>query len=240
MASGTFRSLISLGALVALVVATGATIYGIMQENRSQIIAEDFIIPAALGNSIAVMFLIFLTATVPTRSVFYKMFVILILMVGLIVEIYLTMYANQMPDAIATYIVIVLNFLIRMFYVLEFVQDDWASFSAATSVQSVVSQARQQMPSAKPMQTVSEPSEDDTLRKDFISKWDRIKNKVRDASEGLLKESESDAWKNVMRPALDSKSYTVEKLKEAASKLKHEDGSPVAVSSLEIRGGRKR
>jgi hypothetical protein len=238
MPSGSVRSFASLFALVALVVSSGATIFGIMQEGSNTVLAEDYIIPAALGSTIAVIFLIILTATIPSRSILYKLFVIVVLIVGLVAEIYLTVYVNKMPASVATYIVIVLNFLIRAFYVLEYVQDEWAPLYTTPSVSEIVKQIqpqKQPQPQSRPVE-----SDEDSLRKEFISKFDKIKNKLRDSPEGLMKDSSDEAWRTVMRPALESKTFTIEKLKEAAGKLKHDDGSPVSVSALDIRGGRKR
>ena len=241
MAEGTTRSLVSLFTLVLLFIGSVATAMGVLElgSTGNEKVGEEFIIPAAIGNTLCVLFLIFLTATIPTRSVGYKLVVISLLLIGLVTEIYLTLYVEKMPYSIATYFVIAINFLIRAFYVLEYVQDSWAPITFSTAVTKVAKTVEKAV-APTPAPRASAETDDDELRREFISKWDKIKNKIRESAEGLTTESEKDAWRTTVKPAIESKTFTAEVLKEAAAKLKHADGTSVAIAPLNIHGGRKR
>lgn len=237
MAEGTTRSLVSLLTMVLLFIGSVASGMGVLElgSTGDKKTGDEYIIPAAVGNTLCVLFLIFLTATIRSRSVGYKLLVITLLLVGLVLEIYLTIFVETMPYSVATYFTIAINFLIRAFYVLEYVQDSWAPITfASTTFAPAISSVTKALPQSR-----SEPDDDDR-RKEFMAKWDKIWSKVRESPEGLTNESRKDAWESVVKPAIESKKFTAETLKEAASKLRHADGTNVPVSSLDIRGGRKR
>jgi hypothetical protein len=110
--------------------ATALGLIKIVDNPSGQAMAEEeYIVPAAVGNTLCVVFLIWLTATIPTRSTAYKLTVIVVLLVGLIGEIYLTFFFTSKPAVYGTYVLVVVNFLIRTFYVLEYVQDTWSPVS---------------------------------------------------------------------------------------------------------------
>lgn len=197
----------------------------------------NFIIPAAIGNTLLVMVLVYLTSTIGTLSPGSKFFISFILIAGLVTEIYLTTYVEKMPESIATYFIIVLNFLVRSFYVLQFVQDEWTRpFAPAIKTASAILPAAvPARPSAPPTQSYSGPSERD--RRSFIEKWDKIWERVRDSDKGLDIKSKSTAFGSVIRPAEKEGRISNDVLMEAAKLLKYRDGSSVDPSDIKI-GGR--
>lgn len=133
MAQGQLRSFLSLIALISLIGGTFATALGLIKigddPSGQFMVDEEYVVPAAVGNTLCVIFLIWLTATIPTRSTAYKFIVIIFLILGLIGEIYLTFFFTKPPAVYGTYVLVVVNFLVRTFYVLEYVQDTWSPIS---------------------------------------------------------------------------------------------------------------
>ena len=70
MAQGQLRSFLSLIALICLIGGTFATALGLIKieadPGDQPITDEEYIVPAAVGNTLCVIFLIWLTATIPT------------------------------------------------------------------------------------------------------------------------------------------------------------------------------
>lgn len=225
----TFFSFIALLCLIAAAYLTGLGIYDANKANETEW-AKEYSVPASIANVIAVIFLVFLTSTSKSHSAMYKLIMIMLLVGGMFIETYLILLVEEGPAIYVTYTVIILNFLVRIFLVLDFV--DKGNFeSLYTSTSTIVAPST----SSEAVKTVAAD-----VKQEFTSKWDMIRKKVRESPEGLLAESENDAWRSVIKPSRESGKMTVEVLKEAASKLKHSDGSPVAVSSLDIRGGLRR
>jgi hypothetical protein len=230
------RSLLSLFTLICLMGAAVATSLGIYEASTdadpsTTTVDLKFIIPAAVGNSLLVMVLVYLTATIKTIGPGEKFFISFILIAGLVIEIYLTTYIEKMPESIATYFMIALNFLIRSFYVLQFVQDEWTRpFAPAIKAASTV------LPSvATPKSSSSPPTPKDT--KSFVEKWDKVWQRIRDSDKGLDMKSRNDAYFSVIKPAEKEGKTTTEVIMEAAKLLKYKDGSTVDASDIKI-GGR--
>lgn len=160
MAQGQLRSFLSLIALVCLIGGTFATALGMMKISEDPtgkfISDEEYIVPALVGNTLCVIFLVWLTATIPSRSSAYKIIVIIFLILGIVGEIYMTFFFTQPPTVYATYFVVVLNFLVRTFYVLEFVQDTWNPISWNDYVGYVAPKAESK-PSGEPKKDENKP-----------------------------------------------------------------------------------
>jgi hypothetical protein len=232
MPSNTVKSVLSLVALLFFMGSSIVTGMGIFELNRtkSDAIGAEYLAPAAIANTLAVIFLIYLTSTLEDTTTAYKLLIITLLLAGLVSEIYLSLFSEEKVVSVFAYFIMAINFLFRGFLVIQYVQlGDWTSPSWG-EMKTVSEIAK---PAPKPV------AEDDELRREFISKWDRIKNKILNSPEGLTSESTKDAWETVVKPAIASKTFTAEKLKEAAAKLKHADGTPVVIAPVDIRGGRK-
>ena len=225
MAQGQLRSFLSLVALICLIGGTFATALGLMKIGETpsgqMLTDEEYIIPAAVGNTLCVIFLIWLTATIPTRSTAYKLVVILFLMLGLIGEIYLTFFFTQPPIVYGTYVLVVVNFLIRTFYVLEYVQDPWSPVSW-TDYQGA------------PKASSSAPSGDKKPEGERKPVDDKEKEATRKITEAI-KKMEADAKKvdnKSRQPAYDKTKSEIragksveDAYKAGKALLKHADGS---------------
>lgn len=233
------RSLLSLFTLICLIGASVATALGIYEANTDDDpdtkIPIQFIIPAAVGNTLLVMILVYLTSTIKTLSPSTKFFISFVLIAGLVTEIYLTTYVEKMPDAIGTYFIIVLNLLLRAFYVLQFVQDEWTRpFGVSVPTIKQVAQAVTPAAVVRPTPAPAPIQE----RTDPLNKWDTIWRRIRDSSKGLDENSKNQAFRDIIRPAKDSGNLTNDVVQQALKTLTYKDGSPVDSSDIRL-GGRR-
>lgn len=225
--------------------------FGIFQasELSDKTMEEKFIIPSQVLNGLTVMFLLYLTAT-SSFSNSYKLFIIVVLVGGMILEIYLTSYADRKPESIAAYVFVTLNFLIRSFFLIDLIQGEWVSpiVKSVKPVQAVVKdtivaplqEAVKEATMPAP-ESVAKPEVSEDIGRELVSKWDKLKNSIRTRPEGLNEESTKEAWKSVIRPAKDEGRKDIkEVLREAVGKLTDKDGNPVPLNSVDAVGGRKR
>ena len=164
------------------------------------------------------------------------------------IEIYLTSFSDRKPEAIAAYIFISLNFLVRTFFLVELIQGEWVKPFADTvrPVQNVMKEVVKEVSAAPAAidsivepkaEAPSQPASDKQLR----SKWDKLKDMLQAKPEGLDRDSRADAWRNVIRPAEESGRTDIkEVLKEAVGKLKDSSGNPIPLNSVDLVGGRKK
>jgi hypothetical protein len=228
MAQGQLRSFLSLIALVSLIGGTFATALGLIKigdDQSGQFMSdEEYIIPAAVGNTLCVIFLIWLTATIPTRSTAYKFIVIIVLIFGLIGEIYLTFFFTEPPAVYGTYILVVVNFLIRTFYVLEYVQDTWSPLSwndyvgtPRTSTSSVTSSGEKKPEGEK------RPELDERAR-EIKKKIGEAVTKMKADAKGFDGTTQDKAYK-AFNAAIGNKKSAEDAYKAARAELRYKDGS---------------
>lgn len=244
------KNVVSVIAVLLFVIGTGVTMVGVFRttEMSEKHLEEGYIVPSQVLNGLTVMFLLYLTST-SSFSPSYKLLVILLLVGGMMIEIYLTSFSDRKPEAIAAYIFISLNFLVRTFFLVELIQGEWVKPFADTvrPVQNVMKEVVKDVAAApaaiesivesKPEAPSSEPASEKQLR----SKWDKLKDMLQAKPEGLDRDSRADAWRNVIRPAEESGRTDIkEVLKEAVAKLKDKDGNPIPLNSVDLVGGRKK
>jgi hypothetical protein len=247
----SLKTVVTFMTLILFLVATGVTIYGIFKSNElsEKQLDERAIIPSQVLNGLTVMFLLYLTATNTTFSPSYKLLIIFLLVGGMIIEIYLTSYADREAESIAAYMFVVMNFLIRAFFLIDLAQNEWLApikpiqKAVKASVMKPLEQAIKEV--SKPVtEAVSKPQVSEAVEdagKELISKWDKLKNVIRSKPEGLNEESTKEAWKSIIRPAKDEGRKDIkEVLKEAVGKLKDKDGNPIPLNSVDAIGGSKR
>jgi hypothetical protein len=246
------KNVVSLITLLLFMAGTVMTGIGIFRTNEmsEKTLDESFIIPAQVLNGLTVMFLLYLTSTSPF-SPSYKLLIIILLVGGMILEIYLTSYADREAESIAAYVFIALNFIIRAFFLIDLIQGEWVKpfTSSVKPVQAVV-KASVVKPVEQAMKEVTQPSapapkpESEAPKKaksELISKWDKLKDMLQSKPEKLDNESKNDAWKTVIRPAEDSGRTDIkEVLKEAVGKLKDGEGNPIPLNSVDAIGGKRR
>jgi hypothetical protein len=240
MASAT-RSLLSVFAILFLMGSTAAIGMGIYAVNtdddKSTEIPLKFLLPASIANTLLTIILLYLTATITTIGPGAKLFISILLIAGLVLEIYLTNYVTNMPESVATYFVIVLNILVRSFYVLQFVQDEWTR-PFGTSVPTVAEVAKVVTPApiaALPTVIAKPPAPPQQNKGRMIDKWDSIWARIRDSPKGLDENSKNQAYREIIRPAKGN--LTIDIVEQAAKALKYKDGTPVSASDIKL-GGR--
>ena len=122
------KNVVSVLTFVLFVAGTAFTGFGIFKtsESSNRQLEESYIIPAQVLNGLTVMFLLYLAST-SNFSASYKLFVIVVLVSGMMIEIYLTSYADREAESIASYVFVAINFLIRAFFLVELIQGEWVS-----------------------------------------------------------------------------------------------------------------
>ena len=230
MAQGQLRSFLSLIALISLIGGTFATALGLIKigdDPSGQFMSdEEYIVPAAVGNTLCVIFLIWLTATIPTRSTAYKFIVIIFLVLGLIGEIYLTFFFTKPPAVYGTYVLVVVNFLIRTFYVLEYVQDTWSPISWDDYLGAPKAAA----PSSSSSSGDKKP-EGDKKKPGFDEKTKEIRKKIGEAITKMKADPKAfdgttqDKAYKAFNAAIDAGKSADDAYKAAKAELKYKDGS---------------
>ena len=244
------KNIVSLLTIVLFFIGTGFTMYGIFKTTdiSEKNLTDEYIIPSQVLNGLTVMFLLYLTATNNVFSPSYKLLIIFLLVGGMIIEIYLTSYADRKAESVAAYVFITLNFLIRAFFLIDLVQNEWVQpfTSPIKPVQQAVKETL-----VKPVESVikemvkpepqpkSQAAQDSS--KELGDKWQKLKDTLKSRPEGLDGKSESEAWNTVIKPAKQSgRKDVIAVLKEAAAVMKDSSGNPVPVSSVDSIGGSRK
>jgi len=173
-------------------------------------------------NVLCVVLLIYLIATIKGKSNFYKLMVAILLVSGLVAEIYMTTLLDMTNTAqeAGTWVVIILNWLFRAFYVLEFVQEEWTPLFPA---------AKEAVKAASSSSSSSTSSSGTTDKlKELDKRWNDLLDKLRannGGREGLDGSSVGDA-KKILSDARKSGSFNIDSvLSSAKSKIKRKDGA---------------
>lgn len=233
------RSLISLFTILCLISSTiliGAGIYTANNDaDPSTAVPLKFVIPAAVLNTLLVLALLYLTATITSIGSGMKLLISFILIAGLVLEIYLSNYVTAMPQSIGTYFVVVLNFLIRTFYVLQFTQDEWTRpFGVTVPTIQEVAKAVAPAPAPRPQPQPQPPAQP---KERPIDKWDVIWKRIRDSSKGIDESAQKQAYREIIKPAREKGNLTLDVVQQAARSLKYKDGTPIDPSDIKL-GGR--
>lgn len=227
MAQGQLRSFLSLIALVSLIGGTFATALGLIKigdDPSGQFMSdEEYIVPAAVGNTLCVIFLIWLTATIPTRSTAYKFIVIIFLIFGLIGEIYLTFFFTKPPAVYGTYVLVVVNFLIRTFYVLEYVQDTWSPISWNDYL-GAPKPGTSSSSSSGDKKPEGDKKPDDDKTKEAKKKLGEAIAKIKADPKGIDGKAMNDAY-NKLKDEIKAGKSVDDAYKAAKAVLKYKDGS---------------
>lgn len=232
MASSATKSILSLTALLFFLGSTVVTGMGIFELNRtkSDKIGAEYLVPAAVANSIAVIFLIYLTTTIEDKSTAYKLLIIVLLIAGLVMELYLSLFSEEKVVSVFAYIVMAINFFFRGFLVLEYIQlGEWVKPTWG-----------EMKPAAEIAKSSSKPTEikapTDERVKLFKDQWREILDEIKLKNPNVDSTSTQRGW-NVINSAAAAGDFGKDKLREAMSLVKNTDGSEIAKPSI---GGRKR
>jgi hypothetical protein len=238
------KNVVSVLTFVLFVAGTAFTGFGIFKtsESSNKQLEESYIIPAQVLNGLTVMFLLYLSST-SSFSASYKLFIIVVLVGGMMIEIYLTSYADREAEAISSYVFVAVNFLIRAFFLIELVQGEWVSPITQTAkpiqqavketVVSPVQKAVADMMS-KPSVAEEKPSVDKVM--EYKDSWKTIVKDVKEKNPNYDGSTISKAW-DAINDAIKANELTKEHMKEALEKIKNKDGT--AITGVTI-GGKRR
>jgi hypothetical protein len=231
MANAT-KSIISLVALLFFVGAMIITGMGIFELSRTKndSISQEYLVPAAIMNTLSVVFLLYLTATLPDASTAYKLLIVFLLVGGLIMEIYLSLFSEQKVVSVFAYIIMVINFLFRGFLVLQYVQmgdwvqPEWAEMKPIAQITKPIEKAAETVKSAV---TEPKPSVDTQDKaREFKDLWRRIRKDVEEKNPTINRTSVQSASGFINR-SIEDGSYGKDKIRQALKMMKNEDGSNI-------------
>jgi hypothetical protein len=240
------KNMVSLLTFVMFVAGTVFTGLGVFRssEMSDKHLDEAYIIPSQVLNGLTVMFLLYLTST-SNFSPSYKLLIIILLVGGMILEIYLTSYADREAESIAAYVFIALNFLIRAFFLIDLIQGEWVS-PITQSVRPVQQAVKDTV--VKPLQDavkdVMAPTPSVLEEKPSVDEISQYKDRFRSLVKDVKSKNPNfdnmsivrDAWP-VIDDAAKAGEFTKEHLKEALDKIKNKDGTPISGVTV---GGKKR
>lgn len=241
------RSFVSLLALIGLTISTIMTMLGIMKESHSTdpntAWAPEYVIPGSIFNALTVLFLLYLISTASGKTNLYKLVVIFLLVAGLAAEIYMTTLLNMtnLGEDIGTWIVVVLNWLFRAFFILEYVQEEWSPlFPSAKDLAKAVSGPAASSSSSSSSSSSGSPDVKKELRDRLKAYKDKLKQALVDRD---VKDASGVAVK-VVGPTINDAEVFINKLADpklsdldAAKKLiKLSDGR---LGTAVLAGGRR-
>jgi hypothetical protein len=165
----------------------------------------------------------------------YKIIIVLLIFIGLIVEIYITVaFESEVPDYVS-YVIIVFNFLLRAYMIIQNSVQPWSVISLDTST-GLASSVRNLENVVMP--TSIEKSEDNDSVK-FINQFRALLKQARDkvGPDNFDQRTYDKALAEIIKPAVAAKDYSKDKLKEGASMFRDKSGN--TITDL-IFGGRRR
>jgi hypothetical protein len=234
------RKLITLASILLVVGAAYVNLLAIFEANTSnnKDTVVTYTVAANIINGIAVLALVVLTINSVKFSSFYKIFVIFILLGGLVAELYFIgteLYTRNYT----TYLILILNLLVRVYYLIYYFNDAWAMFpstGATTIIQQTITQPQ------KTIEKIIVPQgAEKAMDEDARQFRDQFRDIVRQAKEKVGKDNFDDVAKNkaypeVIDPAVRARDFSKDRLKDAAKYLKDKSGNVIDV----VFGGRRR
>lgn len=227
------RKFLSVIGILLIVGASYLNLLGIMEANTTndKNTLLGYIISGNLINGIAVLCLIILTINSTSLSSFFKVFLIVILLVGLVGELYLIsteLYSKNYVN----YIVLIFNLLIRTYYLIYYFNESWAMFPGGTFTRTI---ERVIVPSeGAKVNQITDP-EVETFKKSWQDLFRQARTLV--GQDNFDEISREKAYSEVIVPAIRSKDMSRDRLKDAATYLKDKSGKQI--SNL-VFGGKKR
>ena len=234
------RKLITLGSILLLIGAAYLNLLAIFEANttNNKDTVVTYTVSANIINGLVVFALIILTFNSIQFSTFYKLFIIIVLLTGLIVELYLIgteLYTRNY----GTYVVLILNLLLRVYYLVYYFQDAWAMFPVATTqiIERTVVQPTRILERTVAPTTVERVQDEDADK--FVDQWKALFRQAREkvGRDNFDEISRERGYKEVILPALSSRDFSKDRLRDATGYLKDKAGN--AIKDL-VYGGKKR
>lgn len=220
------RKFLSITGILLIIGAAYMNLLGIMEANTSNDKQKllGYIISANVINTFAVLCIIILTINSTKLSSLFKVLVILVIFLGLFGEIYL--FATELYSKnYINYIVLIINLLIRTYYLIYYFNDSWAMFpgSNVTTITKVFERTITPKEGAKVNEITD--SEADAFKDKWRSIFRQARQKV--GKENFDDAAMNNAWDEVINPAIAAKDYSLDRLKEAASYLRDKSGKQI-------------
>lgn len=234
--ANTGRTLLSTTAVLLMILGTFSMIILIFEKTnviQKLEYEEWYKAGAAVTNVFAVLFISYLMLTSPDRSQAYKVFIVLILVAGLVAEFVFTNIFTDLAPQYATYIVIVFNFLLRVYTLVQLTQEPWDTLTLSSS--SAFPSFGKALESATPASVEKAQDVDATKFKD---QWTAIFRQAREkvGRDNFDESSLTKARQEVIDPAIKAGDLSKDRLKAAAAYLKDKAGNVIADLTF---GGRK-
>lgn len=238
------RKILAVLGIIFIVVSAYLNLLGILEANstndRDAILG--YIVSANIVNGIAILCIIILTINSKKFSTPYKIVIILILLAGLIGEYYF-LATELYSKNYTTYILLIVNLLLRVYYLVYYFNESWAMFPGyhVTYVKELekasIPKAIENVVAPKDGADVNEIT--DAEVEAFKDRWKKLVTQARDkvGRDNFDDPNAQRARSKVIDPAIKARDFSLEKLKEAATYLK--DTSGKEISDL-VYGGRKR
>jgi hypothetical protein len=227
---------ISSGAgLLFLMFSLFLTVYSTVISSTSPITSALMANSSLILDVFIVILLLYLVSTIE-KSPNYKLNIIILLILLLILEVY---FRNIRWLSI---LINILNFLIRGYLILEFVQYEWKSTKDLDILKVFESsiKKKEEPPKKKEEPKKEEPKKEEPKKeepkKEEESMSEKNRQKFRDiinkiGKENLIKSSREDGFK-IIDKYKETDELTMERVKEAVSKLRYSDGNEVKWSEV--------
>jgi hypothetical protein len=240
----TLRKLLSVVGILLIVGAAYLNLLGIFEANtaKDKETILTYTVSANIINGLAVLALIILTINSTRFSSFYKVFIILFLLAGLIAELYLIgtqIYSKNY----GTYVALLLNLLFRVYYLVYYFNDSWTLFPTSGTTK-IIERTIVQPPSTQIIEkTILSPSAERVMDADADKFREQWKSIFRQAREKVGRDNFDDsgiskAYKEIIDPAVAARDFSRDRLKAAASYLTDKSGSKIDVAFGGRRGKR--
>jgi len=222
---------ISSGAgLLFLMLSLFLTVYSTVIAGTSPISSALMANSSLILDIFIVILLLYLVSTIE-KSANYKLNIIILLILLLILEVY---FRNIRWLSI---IINILNFIIRGYLILEFVQYEWKPskdldivkiFETSTKKKKDETKRKEEPKKEEPKK--EEPKkEEESMSEKNRQKFRDIINKL--GKENLTKSSREDGFK-IIDKYKETDELTLDRVKEAVSKLRYNDGNEVKQSEV--------
>jgi hypothetical protein len=234
------RKLLTLISILLVIGAAYINLLAIYEANTTndKDTVVTYTVSANIINGLAVLCLVVLTINSTVFSTFYKAFIILVLLGGLIAELYL-IGTELYTKNYGTYIALILNLLIRVYYLIYYFNEAWAMFPSSgttTIIQRTIVQPQ------KTIERTIIPSSTERVMDEDADKFrDQWKSLFRQAREKVGRDNFDDsgiskAYKEVIEPAVAARDFSRDRLKDAGKYLKDKSGNIIDV----VFGGKRR
>jgi hypothetical protein len=240
MATG--RNLLSMLAIISLAIGTFCIVLLIFEQTRviEKLEYEEWYkVGAAIANIFVVFFLSYIILTSGSRSAAYKVFMVIVLVAGFIAELVLTNIFSNLSPQYPVYIVLVFNFLVRLYITIQLIQEPWDVMTLTSG--KTISATAPSLPAVVQKtlgpSAVEKAMDDDAenFRNQFKAIYRQARQKV--GNDNFDDSAINKAYREVIDPAVAVRDFSKDRLKDAAAYLKDKSGNPIKDLTF---GGKKR